>query len=484
MRHWMLILAGISAISLIAPPVGMILVAAILLLQLLVMGTRCLARLSRSAKPRRSGEGVTPVFSVHVATHNEPPSLVIATLDALAAQDWDRERWEVIVIDNNTADPALWRPVEAHCAALGHPFRFLHREGVKGAKAGALNISLDHARSDTTHVVTVDADYAVIPSFLSRAAEALAETGADYIQYPQAYLLPDRRAQGVQDELEEYFRSSAMSADVAEAVLLTGTLCVIPRVALERCGGWSGVTATEDAEMGVRLCLAGYSGRLIPQIVGKGLLPLSLGALEKQRFRWASGNLETLKGSFAPVIGGKGALRLGKRIAIVSQLTAWLNFSLLPGVILVTGLVTGQGTPWLAALCASSILLSFLDIAWRVVGRGLVEKVAGGTVLAALASRIALLPISAIATFSTLLHHSNRFVVTAKALDAPSNEGPLPLTHAMLALAAAVSLPAAFAAGPMVGLAVAMLILPLPAALLTGRTLRAYRAALVRKAST
>ena len=43
--------------------------------------------------------------------------MVIETLDALARLDYDN--FEVIVLDNNTKDPAVWRPVEAHCATLG-----------------------------------------------------------------------------------------------------------------------------------------------------------------------------------------------------------------------------------------------------------------------------------------------------------------------------------------------------------------------------
>ena len=40
--------------------------------------------------------------------------MVIQTLDSLAALDYPD--FEVIVIDNNTRDPAVWRPVEDYCA--------------------------------------------------------------------------------------------------------------------------------------------------------------------------------------------------------------------------------------------------------------------------------------------------------------------------------------------------------------------------------
>lgn len=75
------------------------------------------------------------MVTVQVPTYAEPPEVVIGTLDALARLDYPD--FEVMVIDNNTADERLWRPVQEHCARLG--FRFLRVEGITGAKAGALN---------------------------------------------------------------------------------------------------------------------------------------------------------------------------------------------------------------------------------------------------------------------------------------------------------------------------------------------------------
>ena len=61
---------------------------------------------------------------MHVPAYNEPPDMLIETLDALARLDYPN--FEVMVIDNNTPDEAVWRPVEAHCTVLGARFRFFH----------------------------------------------------------------------------------------------------------------------------------------------------------------------------------------------------------------------------------------------------------------------------------------------------------------------------------------------------------------------
>ena len=50
-----------------------------------------------------------PFVSLHVPAHNEPPDMVIETLRALARLDYPR--YEIVVIDDNTDDERLWRPV-------------------------------------------------------------------------------------------------------------------------------------------------------------------------------------------------------------------------------------------------------------------------------------------------------------------------------------------------------------------------------------
>ncbi|MEO8011924.1 MAG: glycosyltransferase, partial [Dokdonella sp.] len=85
-------------------------------------------------------DAAQPFVSIHLACANEPPEMVILTLDSLAALDY--ENFEVLVIDNNTKREEIWRPVEEYCAKLGSRFRFFHLDPWPGFKAGALNFAL------------------------------------------------------------------------------------------------------------------------------------------------------------------------------------------------------------------------------------------------------------------------------------------------------------------------------------------------------
>ena len=126
-----------------------------------------------------------PRVSIHVPTYNEPPAMVIETLNALARLDYDN--FEVIVLDNNTADPAVWRPVEAHCAQLGRRFRFFHFDGVKGFKAGALNEALALTDPGAEFIAVIDSDYQVEPFWLRRAMPYFASPEIALVQGPQDY---------------------------------------------------------------------------------------------------------------------------------------------------------------------------------------------------------------------------------------------------------------------------------------------------------
>ena len=411
------------------------------------------------------------VFSVHVATCDEPPALVIATLESLDAQI-DPPDFEVIVMDNNTADPAVWHPVRDWCQGHGR-FRFLHEDRVEGAKAGALNIAFAATNPKATHVVVVDADYQLTPDFLALAAGALGRHRADFVQFPQAYRSAEPAA-GVVLELSDYFTRHARFADAADAMLLTGTLSVIDRRALAAADGWSAATLTEDAALGLRLRALGYHGRLDSRVGGHGLLPLDFAALERQRYRWAAGNLASL-GDIA---------QLPSRTAahVFAQLTAWTNLALPAAACLAggwahltyagetAGVHSARLLVELATVCLCLIIVSAVIPLAACISRAGVLAV-----VAASATRVALVPSAARGTIDGLFGTAGAFQRTPKS---PTQARDcLPFHLAALALLGATIL--AYPAGvPLARFGAVLLIAPAVSFLFTARHLANYRAAL------
>ena len=110
--------------------------------------------------PPVSGRWKLPKISVHVPCYNEPPEMMIETIRALEKLQY--RDFEVLIIDNNTRDEAVWRPVESYVASLGRPnFRFFHLPKWPGFKAGALNFALTQTHPDAEIVATIDSDYVV-----------------------------------------------------------------------------------------------------------------------------------------------------------------------------------------------------------------------------------------------------------------------------------------------------------------------------------
>lgn len=363
------------------------------------------------------GQSAEIWLSVHVPIHDEPPHLVIATLQALARQE-GAPRHEIIVLDNNTADPRLWRPVEDWCHRQGAPFRFYHCDNVAGAKAGALNIALAHSDDQSTHVVVVDADYVAARDFLRTVATALASTDADFLQFPQAFEAGTPTASGLAMELADYFRRHARLADRGGAMLLTGTMSVVRKSALKAIGGWSTRTATEDAETGLSLLRAGYRGRYVDRIVGRGLMALDLEGLKIQRARWAKGNARALVLTLAEELRHR---RLGLRdwCLVVVQLTAWINLTL-PAVLLACatpllwfGGFAGEAR-LVAGLSLATIAVAMASAAFPLLRRAHLQGWHPTTLQVALMMRLALQPTAALATLEGLLPRAQSFCRTSK----------------------------------------------------------------------
>lgn len=308
--------------------------------------------------------------SVHLAVHDEPADVVIATLAALGELHYDN--FEVLVIDNNTPLPATWMPVSDYCH--GNPrLRFFHFSDVQGAKAGALNIALRLMNPATDYVAVIDADYQVIPEFLEIAVAECEQQAHQFVQFPQAYRAADR-ASAIDRELSDYFAVYSSPASHAGAMLPTGTLSLICAATLRKVGGWPTSSVTEDAEIGMRMWRLGASGRYVDRVVGRGMLPLDLHGLRRQRYRWAAGNARTL---LSHLTSGVSEWPEHGRWSVVAQLTAWFGFAAVPLFALAAALAAHEiardvGPVWRGAeqFASMSLLIVLMTLVVTAFARG------------------------------------------------------------------------------------------------------------------
>ncbi|HEY2836616.1 MAG TPA: glycosyltransferase family 2 protein [Rhizomicrobium sp.] len=284
--------------------------------------------------------------SIHLPTYNEPPQMVIETLSALARLDYDD--FEVIVLDNNTPDPLVWRPVEAHCKALGPRFRFFHFDNVKGFKAGALNRALALTDPSASHVAVIDSDYQVEPFWLRRAMPLFASPSVALVQGPQDYRDAGQNLFKAMayEEYRGFFHIGMVERNEHNAIIQHGTMTIVAKAALEEVSGWSEWCITEDTELGLKLFEAGYEAAYIPQTMGAGLEPDTLEAFMTQRYRWVYGAMQIMKRHAREIFLGGSGLSWEQRYHFLSGWLPWISDGL--GLVVTLTALVWTALMWVA----------------------------------------------------------------------------------------------------------------------------------------
>jgi glycosyltransferase involved in cell wall biosynthesis len=245
-----------------------------------------------------------PFVSLHVPAHNEPPEMVIQTLTALSRMNYPH--YEIVAIDDNTADPELWRPVDEWCAQ--HGVKFVHLENWPGYKSGALNYALNNLTDPRAELIAVvDSDYQIQPDFLTECARLFADPRLGFVQAPQDYRGWRQSAyyRRLYYSYRYFFAVSQPSRNERDAAIFACTMGLIRRKAIEDLGGWDEWCITEDAELSLRVLRAGWTGLHVDQSFGQGIMPLTFEALKSQRYRWCFGGVQILRMYWRSLLPGR-----------------------------------------------------------------------------------------------------------------------------------------------------------------------------------
>jgi hypothetical protein len=319
-----------------------------------------------------------PVVCLQVPTYNEPPELVVETIRSLADLDYPALR--IQIVDNNTTDEALWRPVEAECARLranGRPVEFAHLPEWPGYKAGALNWGLAKLAADVEIVGIVDADYVVEPNWLRATVPHFNDPAVAFVQTPQDYRAWETSAfyRACYVGFAYFFKVGMVSRARRNAIIFAGTMGLVRRSVLEAIGGWDERIITEDAEASLRILAAGHRAVYVPTAYGRGIMPLTYEGLRKQRFRWAFGGIQILRRHWRALLLPGSGLTLGQRYDHLVGGLWWFNDALTLGFaafVATAGLGAIAGRPFVVqrlsgiglVLPIAFILLNLLRYLW------------------------------------------------------------------------------------------------------------------------
>ena len=253
---------------------------------------------------------------------------------------------------NNTPDPALWRPIEEHCRALGDRFKFVRADDLDGFKAGALRLGLTLTAPDAEIIAVIDADYVVQPDWLKDLTPLFADAAVALVQAPQDHRDGERSLMhhAMNGEYAGFFDIGMVQRNEANAIIVHGTMCLIRRAALESVGGWSSETICEDTDLGLTLLEAGWRAHYTNKRYGYGLLPDSFDAYKKQRHRWAYGGFQILKKHWRRFLPGASRLTRDQKREFAMGWLNWLGAESIGVVVAILNIV------WVP-------VVAFLDIA-------------------------------------------------------------------------------------------------------------------------
>ncbi len=353
-----------------------------------------------------------PFISIHLAICNEPPQVVLQTLEAI--KNLNYSNYEVIIISNNTTNENSWRPIEAFASSQNNLFKFWHFDRIDGNKAGALNVALEKTSKFADYIFTVDADYELGSDALNVAVSSIIHSKVDLLQFPQDYRNICNNTEGLSVHYKHYFECYLSSKNIQNSALPTGTLSLIKFEIFKNGMRWPMVTITEDAHFGIELISNQYTIGYCNVSIGLGTMPTTVNDYNKQLRRWIFGNFHTLV-----LMMGKRDILLSKKIHLFTMLSAWINLLAIPIVstFIIIGFYILGYTEWLWSLTMIIIsLLTHISVQYYILL--VTSKFSFKKALKALLIHISTIEIGSFYWLSYFKNRNRPFVRTNKFLTA------------------------------------------------------------------
>ncbi|HWH07847.1 MAG TPA: glycosyltransferase, partial [Candidatus Thermoplasmatota archaeon] len=309
-----------------------------------------------------------PKVAFHVAAYNEPPDLVVETLDRVLAVDYPKDRVVVMLLDDST-DPEVAAVLEDACQERG--VTYLRRSDRRGFKAGALNDALRRTPPDVDLIAVLDADYQVEPEYLRETVGHFIDPKLGFLQTPQDYRNVEQSFLTRQYAYADayFYRAVLPSRNEENAIIFCGTMGIVRRQALEEAGGWGEDYLCEDAELSVRILDRGYTSLYVARTYGRGLIPATFESYRRQHHRWAYGGGQLLRGHARRLLLGPMSAR--QKLDYLFGGLHWLDgvaVFLMAGVLLALAAADLAGSPLVTHHAGEVALLALVPFFLLVDG--------------------------------------------------------------------------------------------------------------------
>lgn len=228
-----------------------------------------------------------PDLSIILPAHNEE-EFIEDTLKSILNADYPNKR-EIIVVNDGSTDNTgkiVKKLIKKHSQIK--LFNLKHQ-----GKASSLNFGMKHAKYGT--LIFLDADSSLGKNSLKELVQPLADKKTAAVSGVIRARTTKNPLTWFQDF--EYLMTSGWRyvCEKINSVSVVPGFMAIKKQALEKIGGFSKDTLTEDFDFALNLKKAGYDIAMSTRAVIHTNVPNSLKKLLSQRFRWGRGTLQVVR---------------------------------------------------------------------------------------------------------------------------------------------------------------------------------------------
>ncbi|MFD3261164.1 glycosyltransferase [Paenibacillus lentus] len=253
-----------------------------------------------------------PFVSVMVPAHNEG-KVITQTVEALLALDYPHDRYEIIVINDNSSDNSSELLGKLQAKHKERNLIVINTDNITGGKgkSNALNIGFKQSRGE--YIAIYDADNTPEKTALRYLVGEIthdptlgAVIGKFRTRNRNASLLT--RFINI-ETLSFQWMAQAGRWRLFKLCTIPGTNFIMRREIIERIGGWDVKAVAEDTEISFRIYMMGYRIKFQPKSVTWEQEPQTIKVWFKQRTRWVKGNIYVIVKNL-PLLFDRSAKRI------------------------------------------------------------------------------------------------------------------------------------------------------------------------------
>lgn len=237
-----------------------------------------------------------PKVTVQLPVFNEE-HVIKRLIDSICALKYPADHLDIQILDDSTDQTTQFALEKIrYYQEKGVDIQLVRRKDRKGYKAGALQHGLNSAKGE--FIAIFDADFIPNSNFLLKTIPHFADEKIGVVQTRWEHLNKNYSLITLLQafQLNVHFSIEQTGREEAELFLqFNGTAGVWRRKAIEKAGGWSADTLTEDLDLSYRAQLKGYQVKYLESIGSPAELPAEMNGFKSQQYRWMKGGAETAK---------------------------------------------------------------------------------------------------------------------------------------------------------------------------------------------